>query len=125
MKHRHTVLIVEDDYDTREGLVLLVQTEGLEAVPAANGREALDQLKSGLRPCIILLDLAMPEMDGYAFRREQLADPDLASIPVAVATVAGRTPSAEARQLGLTLYVGKPPDFPEVLQAIRHHCKSP
>ena len=81
-EHRHGVLLVEDDYDTREAFVTILETLGLTVVGAANGREALEQLWGGLRPCLIILDMAMPEMDGYAFRRAQLADPTLTGIPV-------------------------------------------
>jgi CheY-like chemotaxis protein len=82
--HCHTVLVVEDDWDTREALMLLVQSEGVDAAGARNGQDALEQLRGGLRPCLIVLDLAMPVMTGYEFRQAQLADPDLASIPVAL-----------------------------------------
>src|SRR5689334_1568939 len=82
--HRHSILLVEDDYDTRGALVLLIEHLGMEVVEALNGREALDRLRGGFRPCLVLLDMAMPDMDGVEFRRAQLADPALAAIPVAV-----------------------------------------
>ena len=62
----------------------LLRGAGYDAVGAPNGQAALDLLRSGIRPRAILLDLMMPVMDGWAFRREQLRDPQLAHIPVIV-----------------------------------------
>ncbi len=61
-----------------------IQHEGYETATAVNGDDALHQLRAGLRPCLIVLDLAMPVMDGFAFRRAQQADPELSGIPVIV-----------------------------------------
>jgi CheY-like chemotaxis protein len=78
------VLVVEDEAAARAGMEQLLRGAGYEAVGAANGQAALDMLRSGVRPRAILLDLMMPVMDGWAFRREQLRDPQLAHIPVIV-----------------------------------------
>ena len=59
-----TVLVVEDDPDTRLTVRTLLEDEGLETVEAANGRIALDLLTAGLAPKLIVLDLVMPGMDG-------------------------------------------------------------
>src|SRR5262245_59771290 len=80
--HRHTILVVDDDRGVREAMEALLLAEGLEAVGAEDGQDALDRLRAGLRPCIILLDLMMPKIDGFAFRHAQRADPALADIPV-------------------------------------------
>jgi serine/threonine-protein kinase RsbW len=78
------ILVVEDDDVTREVQCLLLQGAGFSVLAARNGREALDQMHSGLRPRLILLDLAMPVLDGYTFRAEQMRDPELEDIPVVV-----------------------------------------
>ncbi len=83
------ILVVEDDDATREAECLLLQGEGYAVTAARNGREALDHLHEGLRPRVIVLDLAMPVLDGYAFRAEQLRDPELKDIPVVVCSAAG------------------------------------
>ena len=75
------VLVVDDTEDVREVVALILDENGWDAVCASNGREALDLLHGGLQPCVILLDLCMPVMDGFEFRAEQMADPGLASIP--------------------------------------------
>jgi DNA-binding response OmpR family regulator len=78
------VLVVEDDPTIRSGMVTLLERAGYAPICAANGQEALDLLRSGVRVKAILLDLMMPVMDGWTFRREQLRDPHLAHIPVIV-----------------------------------------
>ena len=67
-----TLLLVEDDYDIRAMLVMLLDMEGYHVVRATNGREALTLLEEGLRPHLILLDLMMPVMNGWQFREETL-----------------------------------------------------
>jgi CheY-like chemotaxis protein len=81
------VLIVDDDFDVREALADLLVDEGLSVVTAADGAEAIKLLRTlHVPPSIILLDLMMPVMNGYAFLEEQRRDPALSSIPVAVIT---------------------------------------
>src|SRR5262249_37725597 len=80
-----TVLIVEDDEPTREMLRRSLQKEGWQIREAANGRLGLEQLSSGV-PGLILLDLMMPEMDGFGFMQELRKRPDCARVPVLVIT---------------------------------------
>jgi CheY-like chemotaxis protein len=96
-------MVVDDDDDIRETLESLLTEEGYAVSAYQNGRAALDALRAGERPAAILLDLMMPIMDGWDFRREQLADPALASIPVILVTAAG-------------LERVNPEDFTEVLR---------
>src|SRR5689334_6104245 len=79
-----TILVVDDDEDILEALRDLLRDEGYDVVAARDGRTALERLRGGLRPRLILLDLMMPTMNGYEFRREQRADPALAGIPTIV-----------------------------------------
>src|SRR5689334_11479746 len=78
------VLIVEDDADLREMMAQLLTMEGFASTAVANGREALDYLRDGGRPNVILLDLMMPVMDGWEFLREQTRDTVLATLPVII-----------------------------------------
>ena len=71
------VLIVEDDSDIREFMELLLADAGYDTMSAENGSRALERMRAR-RPCLVLLDLAMPVMDGWEFRERQLADPELA-----------------------------------------------
>jgi CheY-like chemotaxis protein len=80
------VLVVDDERTVRAELLELLEDEGYDVLAFANGREALDHLKAGARPAVILLDVVMPVMDGAQFRRALLDDPRLAAIPVVVIT---------------------------------------
>ncbi len=80
------ILIVEDEPDVREAFAVRLEAEGYEVVAAANGREALDVLERHPLPDAILLDYAMPVMDGRAFRDAQLREPRWADIPVILVT---------------------------------------
>lgn len=80
------VLVVEDDPGTRRGVQEILEGEGFAVDGAQDGAEALTFLRGNSPPVFILLDLAMPNMTGWEFRREQLADPDLRRIPVVVMT---------------------------------------
>jgi CheY-like chemotaxis protein len=77
------ILVVDDDYDIRETLTQVLQTEGYRVEMAANGQEALDRLKEKGAD-LVLLDLRMPVMNGWQFRKAQLRDPKLVAIPVVV-----------------------------------------
>ncbi|MBI1918729.1 MAG: response regulator [Planctomycetes bacterium] len=78
------VLVVEDDAFARGAMSALLEAEGYQATSAANGREALGQLRGALLPDLILLDLIMPVMDGLEFCRRQSNDGRLADIPVLI-----------------------------------------
>lgn len=81
------VLIVDDDASIRSLLAEVVKREGCTPVLAASGLEGYASLTAlGSRISVVLLDLSMPEMDGFAFRDLQLDDPDLAEIPTVVLT---------------------------------------
>jgi CheY-like chemotaxis protein len=77
------VLVVEDDRDNRELLVELLASEGYQVSSASDGRQALAEAHAS-RPDVILLDLMMPNMNGWEFRDAQLQDPYLARVPVVV-----------------------------------------
>jgi two-component system chemotaxis response regulator CheY len=120
------VLIVEDDLDTREMLVALLSGEGFHAVAAEDGLEALHLLRtvrhqSPDTPCLVLLDLNLPRLGGSAFRRAQLNDPIVASVPVALMS---GSPDADAwaAQLGAVASLGKPLDFEVLLKVVAQHC---
>ena len=115
----HKILIVDDDADIREVLTEVLRDTGHEVVTAANGQEALDVLRSGSSPCLVLLDLMMPVMDGYLFLEAQKNDPALAGIPIAVIT-AGRT--VDWAKLEGTPLVPKPIRLPLLLSVIQRFC---
>src|SRR4051812_49533818 len=79
-----SVLVVDDDPNVVRLMSKFLTLEGFAPVPAANGAEALRYLRDGGYADVILLDLRMPVMDGWTFRREQRGDPGLADIPIVV-----------------------------------------
>ena len=115
------VLVIDDSADTRDALRVLLELEGYRVETAENGQHGLDQLRAGLRPCLIVLDLMMPVKDGVQFRREQLAIPELAQIPIVVYS-ARRQADADTKTLGEVAYVKKPVDFDELLALVRQYC---
>lgn len=106
-----TILVVEDDADTREMLGRFLELEGFRVETAANGRQALERLEAGAPAAAIVLDLMMPVMDGWEFRREQLRRAALANIPVIVVSAAGRE---RLRQIEADAYLSKPVDLEEL-----------
>jgi CheY-like chemotaxis protein len=120
------VLIVEDDADVREMLAALLVSEGFYAVAAEDGLEALHLLRTVRHrapeiPCLILLDLMMPRLGGQEFRRAQLGDPTVASVPVAV--MSGATDLEQrAQSLGAVATLSKPIDCDLLMEVVRRYC---
>jgi CheY-like chemotaxis protein len=115
-----TILVVEDDTATREALALVLSGQGFSVLTAANGQEALGHLHGKPRPDLILLDLMMPVMDGWQFRREQIRDPALATIPVVVLSADGNV-QQKAASLHAAGYLQKPVDVSNLVEAIQRH----
>jgi CheY-like chemotaxis protein len=91
------VLVIDDDEDIRETLRAVLEDQGFAVDCASNGLEGLDMLlRAESNPALILLDLTMPEMDGWAFRQEQRKVPRLAQIPVVL--FSGHLDAAQAAQ---------------------------
>lgn len=103
-----TILIVDDEADIRELIADNLQAAGMETVEAGDGLEALRLARKG-SPDLILLDLMLPGMDGYAVLRELREDPQTARIPLIMITAMG---AEEERIKGLSMgaddYVAKP-----------------
>ena len=119
--HAHRVLVVDDNGNTRDSLCLLLQSEDYDVEGVENGREALRVLRDGDEVCLILLDLMMPVMDGWAFRVEQRKDPSLRDIPVVVLSAA-LNPAQEAARLGVIAGLGKPLDIARLLNLVAQYC---
>ena len=102
------ILLVEDDYGVRDALTLLLEEEDHVVQTATNGQEALTLLESpGTLPDVILLELAMPVMNGPEFRALQQADPRFRDIPVIVLS-ADRGVAQKALHITADAYLGKP-----------------
>ena len=120
-----SVLVVEDDIAIASSLAEALQEDGLEVATAANGCEALQILRGGLRPGAIVLDLMMPVMDGWDFRDEQLRDPALKDIPVVVITATGFSPETIRMQFGKVGMLSKPVPYLDLLEMLGHPSASP
>jgi CheY-like chemotaxis protein len=118
---RGEILIVEDDTDLRQALTQILADEGYRVDGAEHGLSALEQLRDGRRPCLILLDLTMPVMNGWQFRDEQRQDPSLAAIPVVVIS-AGANLSEQIGPLGIQDYIRKPIQLGQLLATVQRYC---
>lgn len=107
-----TILVVDDDVDIRETLDDALQTAGYPVVTAEHGRDALDRLAAMGRPCLILLDLMMPVMDGFEFLVAGLTSGAIVGVPVVVITAHDHL---AARAAGATAVVLKKPFDLDVL----------
>lgn len=118
----HLVLVV-DDYDaTREAVVSMLEAKGLAVVGAASGPIALDLFQAGMRPCVVLLDVRMPEMDGWeVWERMQIHD-DLCRTPVVILS-ADAADDERARHVGIREFLRKPIGGRELLAAVERHCE--
>jgi CheY-like chemotaxis protein len=117
-----SVLVVDDNEDIRESLMGFLEDHGFVATGARDGRDALNQLGAApALPCLIILDLMMPVMDGRAFRQAQLRDPDLAGIPVVVVS-AYKDIRWLVEGLDVKDHLPKPLDLDALLDVVREHC---
>jgi CheY-like chemotaxis protein len=119
--HGHIVLVVEDDEDVRDAMTGILESKGYTVCSAQHGADALEHLRSGITPCIILLDLMMPVMDGWTFHDETQKDPLLAAIPtVILSAVSQRDPRNHS--VRAVEHIPKPVDVTRLIAAIERHC---
>jgi CheY-like chemotaxis protein len=118
MTDRRPILVVEDDTDIREALMGILAEEGYAVLGAADGRQALDVLRDGARPTLILLDLMMPFMNGWQFRAEQKLDAALSDIPVVVIS-ADANVKQKAESLDAVGYLKKPVELDALLEVVQ------
>lgn len=112
-----TVLIVDDEEDLREVLRSALEMSGYSVVTAENGQDALRKLDESGPPCLIVLDLVMPEMDGWQFLHEFRKRPEHLSVPVIIHSSAGRgAPEGVAR------VVQKPMSLERLLSLVDEYC---
>jgi CheY-like chemotaxis protein len=115
------ILIIEDDDDLRDSLNELLTIHNYQVIGVSNGREALDRLESGLSPCIIILDLMLPVMNGWDFRQQQLADNRWSEIPTIVLSGVNDL-ALESSRLQAVGFFSKPIDFPSLFQTVDRFC---
>ena len=119
---RQRLLLVEDDTDLRDALREALETSGYVVECANNGREALDYLETSAPPCVVLLDLMMPIMNGWEFRELQSRNDKISSIPIVILTADGRA-DLKAQSLGADDYLRKPIQIETLLRVVqRYDC---
>jgi CheY-like chemotaxis protein len=117
MMPKKTIMVVDDDADVRDAVTDLLEGHGYAVIPASNGQEALDELKAGEKPSLILLDVMMPIMDGQAFSAEQQADPELSDIPVVAFTAFGAALD-KMKDMKVSARIEKPVQADELLDSV-------
>jgi DNA-binding response OmpR family regulator len=113
------VLVVDDQEAIRETLQTALDDEGFTVECASNGREALDILERW-KPCVILLDLMMPVMDGWTFRQEQQRAGN--DVPVVLLSAAGEL-DRHQQTMGAAAIIPKPFDLDRVISAVEGVCE--
>ena len=117
-KNCHSILVVEDDDDIRNVMVEVLEAEGYTTESAINGKDALEKLNVISKPCLVLLDMMMPIMNGREFLDTIMKDAYLAPIPVLiVSAIADRTNTE-----GSVGFLKKPIDIDVVLNVVAHYC---
>jgi two-component system, chemotaxis family, chemotaxis protein CheY len=117
----HQVLIVDDYDDTRDALAAVLSAHGWDVASAWSVEDAMRHFREGLRPCVVLLDLRMPGVDGWALWERMKNDPDLAGI--AVVLCSGDVEQQQrAAALGIREFVRKPVDPDQLLAVVANHC---
>jgi CheY-like chemotaxis protein len=115
------VLIIDDNQDFRSPLQHLLREEGYSVSTASNGQEALAFLRNHPLPCLILLDLMMPVMNGWEFRNEQLKDSQLSSVPTVLLT--GMLSLEEVSDtLHPAGYISKAAPYETILETVQRYC---
>jgi CheY-like chemotaxis protein len=118
-QHFASVLIVEDDRDIRDAVSAMLESEGYTVLGAENGEEALSILAKG-QPCVVLLDLMMPVMNGWDFMKAVKDDKRLDDMPVVVCSAYTEKPAKGVRRV-----LKKPLDVDKLLAAVAEYCCCP
>jgi CheY-like chemotaxis protein len=119
-----TVLVVDDDADLRESIEVVLSSRGHRVATAADGEEALAWLQQRVaRPCVVLLDLMMPRMNGFELRARMSADPGLSAIPVVIITGAGLLADSNTEALP-TEVLRKPIEPSTLLRTVGKFCST-
>jgi len=121
---KNTILIVDDSRTVRQALSLTLETDGYHVKAAEDGRDALEQLLSGLQVGAIICDLDMPRLDGYGLLTRLKSDPALKHFPIAMLTSHTEDKHRQrATFLGAAAYFTKPYNEQELLKTLKELIK--
>ena len=119
------ILLIEDNNQNRYMATFLLEKHGYEVVPAVDGPTGIE-LAAKVQPCLILLDIQLPQMDGYAVARELRRNPALSGIPiVAVTSYAMMGDREKALAAGCDGYMEKPVNPETFVADIERHLNPP
>jgi DNA-binding response OmpR family regulator len=115
-----TILLVEDDYDLRDIIQDILEDEGYDVVPAHDGRQALEYLRSAEepKPDAVVLDLMLPHVSGWEVLDATRTETELGTIPMIVISAAERQ-----RPVGVAEFFKKPFNLERLLQSIRERTQ--
>jgi DNA-binding NtrC family response regulator len=116
----HQVLVVDDEDDVREAIAAILSLEGYAVAAASGVDDAFRQIRDGFRPCVVLLDLHMPGLDGWVFVERMRSERSL--VDVSVVIVSG-TVDQQARAVARGYdFLVKPMDGQTIIAAVKCHC---
>lgn len=118
---RHTILLIEDDPHLRDSVQAVLEVEGFQVVTAEHGLEGLQRLEVTESPCLIVLDLMMPVMNGWEFLETMRERPDTAQPPVVVVSAAAQLDDVQQRFQCQVLR--KPFEVDHLIAVAEQHCQ--
>ncbi len=118
-----TVFIVEDDSSIRETLQQVIEYLGFKVVTANNGQEGLEKLATIERPCLILLDLMMPVMDGWQFLQAKREQDIITTIPVVIVSAYFHARNNQLPE-GVKSIIKKPVNIDMLIEQVTEYCKN-
>jgi CheY-like chemotaxis protein len=116
-EERPTILVVEDDERIQRLVELVLRGEGYSVLQAGDGRQALDLIDSA-RPDLVLLDLMLPVLDGWALRERLRQRPTTSDIPIILMSAVRNLPET-ARKLDVADYLSKPFEIDDLVRSVR------
>ena len=123
MTDRNPVLLVEDNEMNRDMLIRRLNRAGIDVIPAGDGQEALELMRSK-RPCVVLMDMNLPVMDGWTTCEEVRRDDSIRHTPIIALTAHAMGEDRDrAMAAGCDDYATKPIDFPQLLEQIGRLCE--
>lgn len=120
-QQQHIVLVVDDEPAIREMLHDVLLAEGHHVEVASDGHEGLERLREEPRPCIVLMDMLMPRLNGWQMAAEMQGDPALTDIPLVVIAANPRF-AADAERIGADRWLGKPIDLDRLFGTVEELC---
>jgi len=120
MQKKGSLLLIEDDQAIQESLTWVLEHEGYTVYSACHGKEGLEYLKRSLTPAVILLDIMMPVMDGFAFRNVWQQDPVYSQIPLVVMS-ADKQLGTHLPQTKHEYFLNKPLDLDKLLEIVAQY----